>query len=77
MIQILHRTLRALAIFGQADFEELQFEVAAEGINSETLNLRLKWAERLGLIRYNGQGIWEFDPVAAKAISGITEVVSN
>ena len=72
-----HRALRALAIFGQADFEELQLEVAAEGINSETLNLRLKWAERLGLIRYNGQGIWEFDPVAAKAISGITEVVSN
>ena len=71
------RTLRALAIFGEADFEELQLEVAAEGINSETLNLRLKWAERLGLIRYNGQGIWEFDPVAAKAISGTTEVVSN
>ena len=72
-----HRTLRALAIFGQADFEELQLEVAADGINSETLHLRLKWAERLGVIRYNGQGIWEFDPVAARAISDITEVVIN
>ena len=72
-----HRTLRALAILGQADFEELKLEAAEDGIDSAILHLRLKWAERLGVVRYNGQGIWEFDPVAASAISGTSEVVSN
>ena len=72
-----HSTLRALAILGQADFEELKQEVAAERVDSETLQLRLRWAERLGVIRYGGQGIYEFDSVAAKAISDLTGFACN
>ncbi len=62
------RVLRPLAIFGEANFEDLLDEVSREGIEAHTLRLRLNWAERLHLIRSHGKDRWEFDSIAAKLI---------
>ena len=64
----LRSTLRCLAHFGDATFEELEVLVDDFGIDGDTLRRSLEWAELVHLVRRVGRGAWQMDAVAARVL---------
>ncbi len=61
--------LLCLAQLGEADFEGLETVVDDEGINADSLQRVLKWAELLHLVRRVEENSWQPDGVVARLLA--------
>ena len=64
----IQNTLRCLAHFGEATFEELEAFVDDYGIDGDSLRRGLEWGELLHLVLRVGRGAWRMDSVAARVL---------
>ena len=63
------KALGPLAKLGEAvSFDHLKEFVAEDGIDGDTLQKRLEWAEMLHVVRREGPNIWQMDAIAARVL---------